>query len=246
MSRQPLILDQMTMSEFETGLSLTKSIILPIGSVEQHGRHLPLGTDTLQAYEVCKKASCRVPLFVAPPIPYGYCRSTSCHPGTISITPATMKFLVKDIFRSCHEQGLRNFIVLSGHAGGAHGMALQVAGEELIKELPDIALAVLIEYELARKAGDGLIETDEDRHAGEIETSRIMHSHPELVKGEGEKGFPCFPEGILVRDKRAYWPNGVWGDPAKASKEKGRIIENIVVDKVVNIVAQMERNNSPS
>ncbi len=235
-----MIIEEMTMTEFAAGLERTRTAYIPFGSVEEHGSHLPLSTDTIQAYEVGKRAAERIPLFVCPPIHYGSCRSTSCHPGTISITTASLKALLKDIVRSLRQQGVRNFIVLTGHAGGSHRMALQDAGEELIAEFADIQMAVVTEYELAKEAGQALIETPGDAHAGEIETSRILHSHPHLVKGEGELEFPSFPPGVLVRDKRRYWPGGVWGDPTKATAEKGRAIEEIVVAKVIELVRVLE------
>src|SRR6266568_8016814 len=129
-----MLIEEMTMAEFAEGLARTRTVYIPFGSVEEHGNHLPLSTDTIQAYEVGKAVACKIPLFVAPPVHYGCCRSTACHPGTISITTGTLKSLLKDIVRSCRTQGLRNFIVLTGHAGGTHRMALQDAGEELIAE----------------------------------------------------------------------------------------------------------------
>ena len=229
----------MTMVDFEQGLSSTSTILIPFGSVEEHGTHLPLSTDTIQAYEVGKKASRLVPLFVAPPVNYGYCRSTSCHPGTISITTATLKGITKDIVRSCHNQGLVNFIILTGHAGGAHCMALQEVGEELIAECHDIQVAVVTEFDLARSVGKGIIETEADFHGGEIETSRIMYTHPHLVRGEGMQEYPAFPDMLLVRNKRRYWPGGVWGDPTKATAEKGKMIEDHVVKRIVDLVKMM-------
>ncbi len=235
-----MIIETMTMVEFEEGLKRTRTVFVPFGSVEEHGSHLPLSTDTIQAYEVGKKAASQIPLFVAPPVHYGSCRSTSCHPGTISITTATLKALMKDIVRSLYNQGMRNFVILTGHAGGAHRMALQDAGEELLPEIPEIKIAVVTEYELACKEGKGIIETEGDAHAGEIETSRIMHTHPHLVKGVGEREFPSFPTGILVRNKRKYWPNGVWGDPTKSTAEKGKSLEDLVVNKIVELVKVLE------
>src|SRR3954471_1482325 len=145
-----MIIEEMTMHAFEAGLEKTRTVLIPFGSVEEHGPHLPLSTDTLEAYMVCRKASLLHPLFVAPPVHYGNCRSSACHPGTISIRTKTLKALFKDIVRSLRSHGLRNFIALSGHAGGAHCMALQDAGEELIREYDDIEIAVVTEYDLAR------------------------------------------------------------------------------------------------
>lgn len=234
-----MIIEEMTMEEFSEGLKVTRTVCIPFGSVEEHGSHLPLSTDTIQAYEVGKDASGIIPLFVAPPIHYGSCRSTSCHPGTISITTATLQSLMKDVVRSFHRQGMQNFIVLTGHAGGAHCMALQEAGESLLSELPDIQIAVVTEFEVASRAGKGIIETEGDSHAGEIETSRIMWSKSHLIKGKGEKEFPSFPDAILVRDKKRYWPGGVWGDPTKATSEKGRLLHEGVVRYVVRLAQQM-------
>ncbi|HEY5513683.1 MAG TPA: creatininase family protein [Geomonas sp.] len=235
-----MLVEEMTMSEFEEGLKICRTAYIPFGSVEEHGSHLPLSTDTIEAYEVGKRAAERIPLFVAPPVHYGSCRSTARHPGTISISTGTLKALLKDIVRSLHAQGMRNFIALTGHAGGAHRMALQDAGEELIAEIAEINMAVVTEYDLAKEAGAHLIETPGDSHAGEIETSRIMHSHPHLVKGVGVSEYPSFPTGILVRDKQSFWPGGVWGDPTKATAEKGRMLESVVADKVVELVRALE------
>ena len=63
MKRCPLILEEMTMGEFEEGIKLTKTILIPFGSVEEHGYHLPLSTDTIQAYEICKALDHQVFVF---------------------------------------------------------------------------------------------------------------------------------------------------------------------------------------
>lgn len=238
-----MIIEEMTMPEFEAGLARSRTVLIPFGSVEEHGSHLPLSTDTLEAYEVCKKAALVTPLFVAPPVHYGNCRSTACHPGTISISTAALKLLFKDIVTSLRNHGMRNFVALSGHAGGAHCMALQEAGEQLLAEFDDIGMAVVTEFDLAREEGRGIIETPGDSHAGEIETSRILHSHPMLVKGSAPAEYPAFPRGIMVRDKRRYWPGGVWGDPGKATAEKGARLEELVVRKLVELVRILEQQN---
>ena len=238
-----MIISDMTMPEFEAGLSETRIVLIPFGSVEEHGPHLPLSTDTFEAYQVCIKAAELRALFVAPPVHYGNCRSSSCHPGTISISTTTVKLLFIDIVTSLRGHGLTTFIAISGHAGGAHCMALQEAGEELIARYADISVAVVTEFLLARDCGKDLIETPGDCHAGEIETSRIMHSHPQLVKGSAPAEYPSFPAGILVRDKRRYWPGGVWGDPGKASAEKGASIEKAVVDGLLDLIRTIEEHS---
>ncbi len=236
-----MIIEDITMAEFEAGLARTRTVLIPFGATEEHGTHLPLATDTLQAMEIGRKLAERRPIFIAPPIHYGVCRSSSDHPGTISIRTETLKSLALDIVASLYRQGLRNVVILSGHAGGTHNAALIDAGEEMLRRHPELKLAVLTEYLLAAGEGKDIIETAGDSHAGEIETSRILHSHPQLVKGEGEREFPSFPAGILVRDKRRYWPGGVWGDPTRASAEKGARIEHVVLDALERLVEQLEK-----
>ncbi|BCR04979.1 creatinine amidohydrolase [Desulfuromonas versatilis] len=236
-----MIIEELTMDEFEAGLERTRTVLIPFGATEEHGTHLPLATDTLQAVEIGRRLAERRPVFIAPPIHYGVCRSSSDHPGTITIRTETLKALALDLVESLYRQGMRNVIMLSGHAGGTHNAALLDAGEEMLRRHPELKLAVLTEYVLAAGEGKGIIETEGDSHAGEIETSRILHSHPHLVKGRGEREFPSFPAGILVRDKRRYWPGGVWGDPTKASAEKGARIEEVVLAALEKLVARLEK-----
>jgi len=235
-----MIIEELTMTEFEEGLKRTRTVLVPFGSTEEHGSHLPLATDTLHAVEVGRKLARRRPIFIAPAVPYGVCRSSGEHPGTLSITTGTLRALAIDIVSALYRQGLRNVILLTGHAGGTHTAALTDAGEELLQRFDDLRIAVLTEFMLASREGRGIIETSDDSHAGEIETSRILHSHPELVKGEGEREYPSFPVGILVRDKRKFWPGGVWGDPTRASAEKGARIEKVVLDALDRLVEQLE------
>jgi creatinine amidohydrolase len=236
-----MIIEELTMPEFIRGLEKTRTVLVPFGATEEHGPHLPLSTDTLHAVEVGRKLAERRPVFIAPPVPYGVCRSTSQHPGTLSLATGTLRALTIDIVSALYRQGLRNVILLTGHAGGTHTATLIDAGETLLEQFADLKIAVLTEFMLAAKEGRGLIETADDSHAGEIETSRILHSHPQLVKGSAEREYPTFPVGILVRDKRRFWPGGVWGDPTLATTEKGRRIEELVVEALDRFVTKLEQ-----
>jgi creatinine amidohydrolase len=235
-----VIIEEMTMNEFAAGLERTRTVLIPFGATEEHGPHLPLATDTLHAAAVGRRLSERRPIFIAPPVPYGVCRSTADHPGTLSIRTATLRALAIDIVDALYRQGLRNFILLTGHAGGTHTSTLLDAGEELLQRYDDARVAVLTEYMLAAREGRGIIESPDDSHAGEIETSRMLHMHPQMVKGSAEREYPQFPVGILVRDKRRFWANGVWGDPTLATAEKGARLEEAVVGALERLVERLE------
>lgn len=233
-------MEELTMEEFNAGLEKTRTVIIPFGSLEEHGPHLPLGTDTLIAARAAAAASELRTLFVAPALPYGLCRSTSGHPGTVTLAGDTLRRLAKDLVRGLHRQGLRNFVLLSGHAGGTHVSALVEAGEELLEELDGIRVAVCSLLDLAGPRWARLQEEAEDSHAGEVETSFVLLFKPHLVKGSAKRETPSFPGHILVKNKRRYWPGGVWGDPGLASKDKGKAFLRAASEAVAGLVDGLE------
>jgi creatinine amidohydrolase len=235
-----MIIESITMTEFMEHLTRSRTVVIPMGSVEEHGPHLPLSTDTVHAYEICRKACEKTGAFLAPPVYYGVCRSTAQHPGTISISGETLRGLLKDLGRSFYQQGLRNLLFVSGHAGGTHSSSMVEAGEFLLETLPGCRVASLTVLDLGIKVWAPIIETPGDAHAGELETSVMMALRPDWVKGTAPGEFPVFPTGILVRDKRKFWPGGVWGDPSKASREKGlRCLEG-AEDVLVQLIRKIE------
>jgi len=236
-----MIVSDMTMNEFERALARTRVALLPVGSVEEHGAHLPLGTDTLQVWEVARRAAERVPALVCPPVAYGYCRSTRDHPGTLSIRPETVRALVLDIGRELARQGVRGIVIVSGHAGGIHMAALEEAAERLLESEPDLHVAVVCEYRWAQEVGrEGVVETPDDGHAGEIETSRIMAVAPGLVKGTSPEEYPRFERPFVPRHKRRQWPGGVWGNPGAADPDKGRRLLEGCVERLAGLIREME------
>lgn len=232
---------QMTMSGFSDALKTTRTAVLPLGSTEEHGLHLPLDTDTMQVVRTCELAARLAPFLLLPPLHYGYCRSTRDHAGTISISPATLRAVIADIGASLYSQGVRGLILISGHAGKIHMSALEEAAGNLVDRFDGLEAAVVCEYHWAMEAGKaGIVETPDDGHAGEIETSRIMSITPELVKGTSPEEYPNFPLPFIAREKLSAWPGGVWGDPAKASPEKGEALYAKTAERLADLVRKME------
>ncbi len=236
-----MLLEEITMADFKRAIRKTKTIIVPYGTVEEHGRHLPLSTDTIVMTEVAKSVAERVEVFVAPPVHYGVCTSTGQHPGTIGITPETLRAITLDIVRDGYRKGLRRFILISGHAGGLHIGAMREAGERLIEELQGAQIGALSIYDLVWNEIAEIAETRNDSHAGEMETSLILHLAGRLVKGRSKEEYPKLPKPFLAREKVKCWPGGVWGNPNAASKEKGERLFTIMVEKVVELVRQINR-----
>ena len=237
-----MILEEISMMDFDKKVKKTKTVIVPIGALEAHGPHLPLGTDTIGIYEVAKKVANTIDVFVAPPLFYGICRSTKKHPGTVGISGDTLRSLVRDIVQGLHANHLQNFILISGHASPVHLSALQEAGESLLEEMPSqVKIAVVSAYDVFRQAASNICTTEDDSHAGEIETSLILHLKPQLVQGKGKEEYPSFPHPLLTRNKRKYWKNAVWGDPTKASATKGRVLSRALMDYLVELVKKIEK-----
>ncbi len=183
--------ENLRMPEFSAWREEHGTVILPVGSVEEHGPHLPLGTDTFHALEVARRAAELRPVLVAPPLYYGLCRSTREHPGTVSISGETLRALVTDLGREFHRQGTGSLVIMSGHAGGTHMAALVEAGETLLAQLPNLQVAVVNLLDLLREvvaAQPELVQTRGDSHAGEVETALMLAAVTPPGEGHGPGG----------------------------------------------------------
>jgi creatinine amidohydrolase len=235
--------EDLTMPGFEALQQKTRTVILPLGSLEEHGPHLPLGTDTFHALEVARRVAALRPVVVAPPLFYGICRSTREHPGTVSISGDALRAMLLSVGREFYRTGWHNLVFISGHAGGTHMSAIIEAGEGLLAELPEIRVAVVNLLEVLREVlGEKpeLVHTPGDSHAGEVETAIMMAAYPDLVRGTAPEEWPRFPKYVLVRDKRRYWPGGVWGNPAPATAAQGEAILAAEADRLSKVINELE------
>lgn len=210
------------MSEFDFRRTLkkTKRAIIPVGSLEQHGEHLPVSTDSVIAEHIAGLVAKNVGAYVLPVIPYGV--SFEHKPMfNVSIRNATLSTLIRDACISLAENKIRDIIILNGHHGNVG--ALQYIAQELHGSMPIKTSVHTVHYWHA-------LEHEFD-HAGEVETSLVLAIAPELVRMD--KARPNSKR--LAKSKAAYssmttapgsFPkltgNGVWGDPRKASANKGK------------------------
>jgi len=234
-----IMLELITMTEFKRQLKKTRTIVFPFGTIEEHGSHLPLNTDSLIIQEVLKRVAETRNFFLAPPVYYGVCTTTGRHPGTIGITAETLRRLSADLIKDAYSKGLRNILLISGHGGSLHMSALKETAEIMVDQLDDINIAVFSPYDLLWKELAELAETPNDSHAGEIETSIMLYLAPDLVKGRATCEYPGLPRPFIVKDKVKYWKGGVWGDPGKASREKGESAVKLMVDAVEKVLGKI-------
>ena len=212
-------------------------LLLPVGSVEQHGHHMPTGTDTYLATAVSDAAAALAgPVVVVLPSPcYGLSAHHMHFPGSITLTAETMMAMVADIVASVIHHGFRRVVVVNGHGGNAG--VIDVLASTLGHRFYGTArIACLTYFTLAREQ---IMATRESKHGGmghacEFETSLMLHLHPDLVHLERavvrypETGTPYLStdlvQGSIVRTFVAFddlSESGTFGDPGLASTEKG-------------------------
>jgi creatinine amidohydrolase len=242
---QHLWLDELSTVQAAEAARQGKVVIFPVGSVEEHGEHLPLCTDSVQpeyvALEVARKTGC----LVAPPFRYGIVNAGRNFPGSLTIQFDTLFNLAKDILSELSRNGFNRIIVLSGHAGSSHMVALRLAAQEVVRQNGEengkqrTRIMVLSDYDFAGELSAELADS-RDGHAGTIETARVMAIRPDLIKSKGVPSHYDMPRFEVVLHPEKYFPSGVHGDPTAASTEKGQKINAYVIEQVIKLVRELE------
>jgi creatinine amidohydrolase len=249
---QEYMWEKLTWQEIEERLKVVDTAILPCGAIEQHGPHLPVDIDYFDAVYLAKKvaeASSNPKPFVLPPIPYGVSYHHEDFKGTISVTNDALSRFVYDIGMTLAKNGIRKIIILNGH--GDNAPTLSYAAQMINR---DAEIFVCVETgETSDIDLYDLIETPNDIHAGEIETSTALAIRPEMVKMDkavnetlqfGSKYLDYTSErGVAwyVRTRRIS-ESGVMGDPTKATEEKGRRMWEIMIAHLVRFVEEIKRS----
>jgi creatinine amidohydrolase len=241
-----LYFDELTTTEVKRIAGGKQVIIIPIGSIEEHGKHLPLCTDSLQPEFVAEEVARRTGSLIAPPFRYGLCEAARYFPGTISIEFDTLRFFMRDVLSEFIRQGFSRLLVMSGHAGSQHMAALRLAAREVIQRFRDRPpescprIIVVSDYDFAYMLkGKGFDERD--GHAGDIETSRMMAIRPALVKQDRVKSYPAMPRFEMFPDPEKYFPDGIVGDPTIATVEKGEMLNRFIIEEVVKLVEDLKK-----
>jgi creatinine amidohydrolase len=241
-----LHLDQIPFPEVERLARSEKAlVILPVGVVEEHGAHLPLGLDSFAAEAYGESAARHLEesgyeVVVAPTIGYGVARAAIDFPGTLSLEPATLKSMVVDIGRSLARHGLTRLVILNGHRDLGHMKALDDARVVLVEEKTAQVLCVGFTNDPAMSAAcyrEGVRELSRsvrpelEGHGGEWETSLALHAFPGTVKreiiGQLDPNFD-YDVDAFRNETKDYGTltagRGYFGSPQSGSAETGRQI----------------------
>ena len=200
-------------------------VLVPVGSLEQHGPHLPLDTDTAIATAVAQGVADRIGAWVAPAVCYGASGEHQAFPGTSSIGTDALHLMLVELVRSLRTWA-RRVVFVNAHGGNLH--AIGNAVDQLMTEGHDVAW-----IPCATKHSD--------LHAGRTETSLMLHLRPDAVRLDRAESGNTQPlqeilPALVTGGVRAVSANGVLGDPAGASAEEG----GRILTRMVNDIAELE------
>ena len=229
-------------------------VILPIGSVEDHGPHLPLDTDNFLIWSICEAAAERAAgeILLLPQMPYGFETHHMDFPGTIDIGMEHLLNFVLDITKSVARHGFQRILIADGH--GSNMPILELVARRTILET-DSLCATFIWPSLAIQAIRKVRQSERGgmAHACELETSVYLHldrNRVQMDKASKEIELPQSEfmwldllEGspVLLMDHwTRFSKSGVVGDPTLATAEKGRIIFEAVVEALLRLVREFK------
>ncbi|MGW2563490.1 creatininase family protein [Streptomyces sp. NPDC001514] len=219
--------------------------VLPIGSFEQHGPFLPLMTDTVIACAIAREVAAAYPVHLLPPVTISCSHEHAAWPGTVSISATTLCAVVRDIAGSLRRSGINSLVLINGHGGNyvLRNVVQESAGSGTRMALfPGPA-----DWSAARDRAGVQTSSYSDMHAGEMETSILLHDRPELVRpGYETSDFLADDrQHFLTLGMRAYTESGVVGRPSMASAGKGKELLAGLVDSFAEYFALMASAEPP-
>lgn len=253
---EPRYWNELTSPEIGRAQQAGDVVLLPVGSIEQHGAHLPVDTDINGAWETAKEVGRRRDYaLVAPPVWWGLSAAHRKFPGVLTLRSSTFSALLTDLCDSILDQGFEKIALIVGHASNKPAVSALVAeiaerhGAKLVQiNYLNLGNHVFREHRKSAPGGDA--------HAGELESSVQLHLRPGLVDPEAVRSAPVHlvdpkrdfglsdamqdilvPGQVVVGfDLKASFPDGIMGDPTVATAELGALVFEAVVDKACSIL----------
>jgi creatinine amidohydrolase len=247
-SADPLVFQEMTWEEIDAAARADIPIVIPIGATEQHGRHLPVCTDWVIPDRITREAGRRRSMVVGPFLPFGYRSRPGSgggqhFPGTVSLRATTFMSVIEDVLSELKRCGFRNIVLYNWHfenSGFVYEPAFLVS-----ERSPELKIVVVEDVNpeftpervktIWPKGFPGLAL----EHAAVIETSLWMHHDPAAVRMD--RIAPDAPQRVVNHDvvpidTRMSTASGSLSSPVAASAEKGRLITEWLVDRLIAIL----------
>ncbi len=242
--------NRLTWAEMNDAIAAQKLVILPTGSTEQHGRHLPLDVDVFLCESVCLEVGRRAPdkVLVLPPISYGLNLHHIDFPGTIHIEPETFIAFCLNITKSVAYHGFEKILLVNGH--GSNQPLIDLIARKTVLATNSLCFATGYFHFLMEKFRE-IRESEIIAHADEFETSLYLHLAPDRVQMDKAVKDDDRMGNFVSSDSTGNYPvrfndfwgrwtkTGVHGDATKATAEKGRIIFEAAVDGLLQLVDEL-------
>lgn len=251
--RGPRNLPELTWEEVAEELKHTDLVVIPVGSTEEHGPHMPLAADTIQGIEVSRRIVGQlgnegIRAVAGPAIPFGISLQLMDFPGTITLTPATLEAVIKEVCNSLIKHGFRKLVLLVGHN---ENLGVMYSAVQELSQQPDVRVLMVNWMPFLKRHYYEILKSKEGGHGGEGETARVLASIPELVHLERAKAYhpkrrekleydePIHTGGGVFdppRGMKELTPVGSIGDPTVATAETGEICYDLIVDWACQVI----------
>jgi creatinine amidohydrolase len=242
---EPVLLEDLTWPRIEQITAAGETLcVLPVGAIEQHGRHLPCVTDTLFVDAFCREVSrrTRVPLAPTLRVSSSHAHSTKW-PGTFSYPPVSFIEMVCETARWVRASGFTRLLIVNAHGGNP--APLRVAVDE-IRRAGQLQVGSVNWFDLTPEL-DAIVTSDAgDWHANRAETSLMLHLRPDLIDGAAVIDDPDRTVGLVF----SYPVNqtsvdGLTGTPTEATAEEGARIFTLAVDALVDVIERARTEQYP-
>lgn len=257
--RNTVRLEELSWPDAKQAVAEDRVVIIPFGSIEQHGHHLPLGTDSINLTNTAILAAEETGSLVAPTQVYGVSHNHLDFPGTMSLEPETLIAIIQDVVASLVHHGFRRMLLINGHGG--NNASIEVGAIKARKRFPDTLIGYTYSASLARESRS-LWRSGYVYHADEGETSRLMAHRPDLV--EMDKAVrdvtPIFddyyhryydPDGDTsesltglvtygLPQTQVLAASGCMGDSSVADAERGQQAIDITVQTLVRVIRDLQ------
>lgn len=245
-------LGDLTWPQAEIRIKEAPLVIIPFGAgAKEHGPHLPMNADFKVLEYLCNKAAAALPVIIAPPVQHGWFPAFRDFPGTEIADGDVFRRYIHEIAKSLIKIGARRIVFLNTGIFKATGLPLAMVAREIRVE-QGIPTIVVSWDDLEDERAAALQEQKRGGHADEIETSIHLYLQPDLVRMDkavadygrpGKKDYPGYQPGLFSRHPGdpAYSETGLFGDPTKATAEKGKKVLEIMTDNWLKILKRFAR-----
>lgn len=226
-----------TWTQIEDYLKTSQTLIVPVGSTEQHGPTALLGTDFITAYEISRLVGKKTSRLVAPSLNYGMANHHLHFAGTASLNPSTYILVIKDLIESWKNQGFKNFLFINGHGGNIAPLTSAFSEIKRSSESSKLSLINWWHLKVVQDYETSAFKDQNGFHATCGEVSVTQHFYPEAFNTIDKKNFkiekPTTHWPLSPSEMKVFYPDGrMASNPGLATPEHGQKITELAVDHI--------------